>query len=139
MIVLDTNVLSEILRLTPEARVLSWLQAQPRTMLFTTTITRGEMFYGVQLLPEGKRKASMLAEVRAIFAADFAGQILAFDNDAADAYAEISATRKTMGKPIAQLDAMIAAIALSRGARLATRNIKDFVGCGVEIINPWDE
>lgn len=139
MIVLDTNVLSEILRLTPEARVLSWLQAQPRTMLFTTTITRGEMFYGVRLLPEGKRKASMLAEVRAIFAADFAGQILAFDNDAADAYAEISATRKTMGKPIAQLDAMIAAIALSRGARLATRNIKDFVGCGVEIINPWDE
>lgn len=139
MIVLDTNVLSEILRLKPDPKVLSWLRALPRTVLFTTTITRGEMFYGVCLLPEGKRKTSMLAAVRAIFATEFSGQILGFDSEAADAFAEISATRKAMGKPVAQLNAMIAAIAKSRGARLATRNSKDFVGCGIELLDPWNE
>jgi predicted nucleic acid-binding protein len=139
MIILDTNLISEILRPTPDARVLAWLAAQPRTALFTTTITRGELLYGVRLLPEGRRKTALLEAVQAIFSTDMAGRILGFDNDAADIYAEIAALRKTAGKPISQFDAMIAAIARSRGARLATRNIRDFVDCDIEIINPWQE
>jgi len=137
MIVLDTNVLSETLRPEPDARVRKWLAAQSRAALFTTTFTRGELLYGVRLLAESNRKSSLLAAVRAIFDQDLAGQVLSFDSDAADAYAEIAASRKTAGKPISQFDAMIAAIARSRGAGLATRNVKNFVQCGIDVIDPW--
>ncbi len=137
MIVLDTNVLSEILRPAPDERPLSWLAAQPRSVLFTTTVTRAELFYGARLLPDGHRQATLLAAIHQIFSLDMAGQVLAFDNDAADQYAEIAAVRKNGGKPISQFDAMIAAITKSRGARLATRNVKDFAGCGIEVIDPW--
>ena len=138
MIVLDTNVLSEILRPAPNDRPLSWLAAQPRSVLFTTTVTRAELLYGVQLLPDGQRKTALLVAIRQIFSLDMAGQVLGFDNDAADHYAEIAAVRKNCGKPISQFDAMIAAIAKSRGARLATRNVKDFVDCGIDVIDPWN-
>lgn len=137
MIVLDTNVLSETLRPEPDTKVLAWLEAQPRTAIFTTTVTRGELFYGVRLLPEGQRKTSLLGAVLAIFDQDLAGQVLSFDNASADAYAGIAASHKIAGKPISQFDAMIAAITHSRGASLATRNIKDFTDCGVELIDPW--
>jgi predicted nucleic acid-binding protein len=137
MIILDTNVLSETLRPTPETRVLAWLSSQPRSALFTTTVTRGEVFYGIRLLPSGARQRALWDATRAIFNEDFAGQVLSFDGDAADAYAEIAASRKSAGKPISQFDAMIAAVARSRGASLATRNVKDFVDCGVDIIDPW--
>lgn len=137
MIVLDTNVLSETLRPKPDARVVKWLAAQPRAALFTTTVTRGELLYGVRLLAEGRRKSSLLGAVGAIFDQDLAGQVLSFDSDAADVYAEIAASRKAAGKPISQFDAMIAAIARSRGASLATRNVKDFVQCGIDLIDPW--
>ncbi|MDX3894945.1 type II toxin-antitoxin system VapC family toxin [Pusillimonas sp.] len=137
MIVLDTNVLSEILRPAPNERPLSWFATQARSVLFTTTVTRAELLYGVRLLPAGKRRATLLAAVRDIFSLDMAGRVLAFDDDAADHYAEIAAARKSGGKPISQFDAMIAAIAKSRGARLATRNVKDFANCGIEIIDPW--
>lgn len=137
MIVLDTNVLSELLRPAPNAAVLAWLADQPRAALFTTTVIRAEILYGVRLLPEGARKQALLGATRAIFDEDFAGQVLSFDSDAADAYAEIAASRRSAGKPISQFDAMIAAVARSRGASLATRNVKDFVGCGIEVIDPW--
>lgn len=138
MIILDTNLLSETLRPVPDAQVLLWLAVQPRPALFTTTVTRGELFYGLQLMPDGQRKTSMLNTVRAIFDEDLAGQVLSFDSAAADAYAEIAASRRIAGKPISQFDAMIAAIAQSRGATLATRNLKDFADCGIELINPWN-
>lgn len=137
MIVLDTNVLSEIVRPAPELQVTAWMAGQPRAALFTTTITRGELLYGVHLLEDGRRKTALREAVRDIFAVDLAGQVLAFDNDAADAYAEIAASRRAVGKPISQFDAMIAAITRSRGASLATRNGKDFVDCGIQVINPW--
>ena len=137
MIVLDTNVLSEVLRPAPEARVLAWLGSWPRSALFTTTVTRGEIFYGVRLLPEGRRRDALLRAVRGMFDEDFAGQVLPFDGDAADWYAEIAAARKLGGRPISQFDAMIAAVARSRGATLASRNVKDFVDCGVRLIDPW--
>jgi predicted nucleic acid-binding protein len=135
--ILDTNILSEILRPAPDVRVTGWLDAQSRSALFTTTITRGELLYGVRLLPDGRRKTALQEAVLAIFATDLAGQILGFDSDAADAYAEIAVTRKTAGKPISQFDAMIAAIAQSRGASLVTRNTRDFADIDLQIINPW--
>jgi len=138
MIVLDTNVLSELLRPIPEAGVLAWLTTQPRSALFTTTVVRAEIFYGIRVLPDGTRRQALWQATQAIFNEDFAGQVLSFDNDAADAYAEIAASRKGVGKPISQFDAMIAAVTRSRGASLATRNVKDFVGCGIEVIDPWN-
>lgn len=137
MMILDTNVLSEILRPAPDVRVTDWLEGQSRSALFTTTITRGELLYGVRLLPDGQRKTALLDAVLSIFATDLSGQVLGFDSDAADSYAEIAAARKTAGKSISQFDAMIAAIAQSRGARLVTRNTKDFVDIDIPIINPW--
>jgi len=137
MIVLDTNVLSELMRPSPDAQVKDWLGAQPQAALFTTTVSRSEMLYGVHVLPEGVRKARLLQEVLAVFSVDMAGRVLSFDSDAADAYAEIAAARRANGKPISQFDAMIAGIVRSRGAELATRNVRDFEGCGIVVIDPW--
>lgn len=137
MIVLDTNVLSEVLRPQPEPKVLVWLAAQPETALFTTTITRGELLYGVHLLPKGRRREALQRAVMAIFDEDFNQRMLPFDSHAADAYAEIASVRRTKGRPISQFDAMIAACARSRGASVATRNTRDFGGCGIQLINPW--
>lgn len=137
MIVLDTNVLSEALRPVPEPGVLAWMAAQPRPSLFTTTVTRAELLYGARVLPEGRRRAGLLEAIDAIFVIDMAGQVLSFDDGAADAYAQIAAARQASGRPISQFDAMIAAISRSRGARLATRNTKDFAECGIDLINPW--
>jgi predicted nucleic acid-binding protein len=137
VIVLDTNVLSETLRLAPDPRVLAWLSSQPRPSLFMTTVTRGEILYGVRLLPDGQRRLRLLEAAQAIFDEDFAGQVLSFDSDAADLFAEIAAHRRRLGRPISQLDAMIAAMTRSRGAALATRNTSDFEHCGIQIVNPW--
>jgi predicted nucleic acid-binding protein len=137
MIVLDTNVLSEVLRPVPEPSVLRWLASQSRGSLFTTTITRGEVLYGIRLLTDGKRRRGLWDAAQKIFSEDFADQVLSFDSDAADMYAEIAASRRTAGKPISQFDAMIVAMARSRGATLATRNVKDFEDCGVDVIDPW--
>lgn len=137
MIVLDTNVLLEALRRAPDERVMTWLTSQPRAALFTTAITRAEIFYGLGLLPDGSRRRELTTAVEAIFDEDFAGRVLGFDSDAADAYATIAVARRSTGKPISQFDAMIAACARSRGAALATRNVKDFIDCEIAIINPW--
>src|SRR3984885_12647346 len=137
MIVLDTNVLSEALRPVPEPSVMDWLANQPRASLFTTIVTRGEILYGIRLLSDGKRRRGLWDAARKIFDEDFAGHVLSFDSEAADMYAEISASRRTAGKPISQFDAMIVAMARSRGASLATRNVKDFDDCGTDIIDPW--
>lgn len=137
MIVLDTNLLSELLRPHPDSQVLEWLAGQPQASLFTTTVTRGEILYGLRLLPHGQRRQQLYEAVQEIFIQNFAGRILGFDNDATTPYADIAASRRSSGKPISQFDAMIAAITHSRGACLATRNVKDFTNCGIEIINPW--
>jgi toxin FitB len=137
MIVLDTNVLSEALRPVPEPSVLDWLKNQPRASLFITTVTRGEILYGIRLLADGKRRRGLWDAATKIFDADFADQVLNFDSEAADMYADIAALRRTAGKPISQFDAMIVAMARSRGASLATRKVKDFEDCGVDVINPW--
>ena len=137
MIVLDTNVVSECMRPAPQGRVIGRLALQPCSGLFTTTVVEGEILYGIRVLPDGARRDALLLAVRAIFAEDFAGRVLSFDRDAADVYAEIAAVRKKAGKPISQFDAMIAAVVRSRGACLATRNTRDFVDCGIELVDPW--
>ncbi len=97
-----------------------------------------EVLYGVEALPQGKRRTRLLAAIEMIFAEQFEGRILPFDEEAARLFARIVATRKTVGRPISQRDAMIAAITKSNRAVLSTRNTSDFDHCGIQIINPWD-
>jgi predicted nucleic acid-binding protein len=137
MILLDTNILSELMRPAPEPAVEQWLADQPAASVFISAITEAELRYGLALMPSGKRRSALAAEIEAMLGEDFSGRILPFDSPAAVAFAEIAAERRQAGRPISQADAQIAAIARSRGAALATRNVPDFEGCGVEIINPW--
>jgi predicted nucleic acid-binding protein len=137
MIVLDTDVISEMMRSAPDDRVTAWLASQPMSALFTTTLTQAEILYGLTLLPEGRRRDDLFAAARPIFDEDMAGRILPFDSDAALIYPDIAAGRRQSGHPISQIDVQIAAIARSRGARLATRNVRDFNDCGIEVVDPW--
>lgn len=137
MIVLDTNVISELMRAEPAGTVLEWFAGQPVAGLFTTTVSQAEIYYGLSLLPEGKRRKELQNAARAMFEEDFAGRILPFDTDAAHAYADIASARRLGGQPISQFDAQIAGVARSRGAQLATRNLRDFVDCGISLVDPW--
>jgi len=137
MIVLDTNVLSELMRLEPHPHVTEWMDAQTPASLFTTTVTQAEIMFGVCVLPEGKRRRDLDEAVSALFRQDLKDRILPFDSPAAAEFAEIAAHRRRGGAPISQFDAQIAAIARSRGAALATRNVSDFRECGVHVIDPW--
>lgn len=137
MLILDTNVISEVMQSTPSPRVMEWWSQYRAAELFTSTITLAEILYGIELLPKGKRHDRLLSEAEAMFAQDFSGRILPFDEDAARAFPEIAAGRRSQGRPIAEFDAQIAAIARSRNAALATRNTADFEGCGLRLINPW--
>jgi toxin FitB len=137
VIVLDTNVLSELMRPAPEAMVTNWVAAQAAANLFITTITQAEILHGVLLLSPGRRRDAIEAAAEAMFEEDFAGRILPFGSHAARAYAEVAVARRQSGRPISQFDAQIAAIAKSAGASVATRNVADFAGCGVNVIDPW--
>jgi len=137
VIILDTNVLSEVIRDVPEKCVVEWMARQTSSMLFTTTITKAELFCGVYLLPDGRRKSGIKKAIEDIFEIDMSGRVLHFDEESARLYAEIASSRKKSGQPISQFDAMIAAITKSRGATLATRNVKDFTYCGISLVNPW--
>jgi toxin FitB len=138
MIVLHTNVVSELMRAEPEPVVATWVRARDRRELRTTTITLAEIRYGIARLPDGRRKQVLLAAADSIFA-DFADQVLPVDAAAAEHYAAIASGRDRAGKPIGGFDALIAAACRSQGATLATRNVSDFDGIGVEIINPWTQ
>lgn len=136
---LDTNVLSELLRAKPSPTVLAWFAAQAADSLFVSAVTQAEMMLGARLLPAGRRRALLEQALAAMFDEDFAGRILAFDTGAAATYVQIVSDRRAAGRPISQFDAQIAAIARQAGAAIATRNITDFERCGVELINPWDQ
>jgi len=137
MIVLDTNVLSELLRPLPDARLVAWLAAQDGATVYFTTVGEAELRYGLALLPEGKRRTALAQAVQEILVEDFRDRILVFDSAAANAYAHIAASRRAAGRPMSQLDCQIAAIARIQGAALATRNTADFQACGIELIDPW--
>jgi predicted nucleic acid-binding protein len=136
MIVLDTNVVSELMRATPSSRVLEWFRMHPATMLHVTAITVAEIHTGIALLPRGARRERLDAAARQMFAEDFADRCASFDAGAAEHYADIVVRRTRAGKPIAAMDAQIGAIARSRRATLATRNTSDFDGCGVTLEDP---
>jgi len=139
MIVLDTNVLSELMRPTSAPAVLQWFSSRAASSLYTTSVTQAEILHGIYALPAGRRRRSIETAAEAMFNEDFAGRILAFDSDAAGAYAELSSERDRRGRPISQFDAQIAAIARVAGAVLATRNVADFEHSGVTVVNPWDD
>ena len=139
MILLDTNVLSELMRPAPETAVAGWVGAQPFTSLFISAVTEAELLFGLALLRDGKRRDRLAQAIEGLLTEDFAGRILPFDSPAATAYARIASKRRAIGRPISQFDAQIAAIAMSRNAILATRDLDDFEGCGVQVINPWQD
>jgi len=138
MIVLDTNVVSELMRPTPSPQVVQWARSHAAE-LFTTALTEAEIFLGIELLSAGKRRAGLQEFAETIFEHDFDGRVIAFDSSAARAFARIAARRRALGKPIGQADAQIAAITLVFGATLATRDIADFEDCDIKLINPWAE
>jgi predicted nucleic acid-binding protein len=137
MIILDTNVLSELMAPSPASNVEHWLGVQPATSLYTTCITQAEILFGIRLLPKGKRRDRIETAADSLFDRVFAGRLLPFGSDAARSYARIAAERRRRGKVISALDAQIAAIARAAGASLATRNVFDFEGCGIEVVDPW--
>ena len=135
---LDTNVLSELLRARPEPAVLAWFAVQPPDSLVVSAVTQAEMLLGARLLPAGQRRQQLQQALEAMFREDFGGRVLPFDTAAAADYADVVHARRNAGRPISQFDAQIAAIALCRGAGLATRNVADFEGCGLVVDNPWN-
>lgn len=136
MIVVDTNVVSELMRLSPSERVREWLRGQPAQELYTSAITVAEVLYGIERLAAGWRLEELRSAATEVFRA-FADQLLAFD--AAHEYGLVVSHRERRGMPVEGFDAQIAAICRVRGASLATRNVSDFRETGIEIINPWDE
>lgn len=136
MIVLDTNVVSELMRPDPAPQVAAWVRGRDRRELSMTSITLAEIRYGIARLPAGRRKQVLLDTADDIFRA-FSDQVLPVDEAAAEQYATIASTRERAGKPLPGFDALIAAVCRSRNAALATRNLSDFGGTGIEVIDPW--
>lgn len=136
MTILDTNVVSEPLRPRPSREVAQWFADQDRGELFITTITQAELLGGVEVMPEGVRKRKLADAVRGALLL-FTGRILSFDEDAANEFPAIVAGRVKLGRPVSNFDALIASIARSRGAALATRDIRGFEHCGIRVVNPW--
>ncbi len=137
MYVLDTNVVSELMRPAPEPCVEAWVAKQRAAHLYFSSISEAELRYGVAIMPAGRRREALAAAVDGLVREDFAGRVLPFDSAAARAYAEIAAARRSAGRPVSQADCQIAAIAHARGLALATRNVRDFAGMGIEIADPW--
>jgi predicted nucleic acid-binding protein len=137
VIVLDTNVISELTRQAPTLGVISWLDSLTAAEVATTAITAAELLYGVARLPNGHRKRELAAAVNGLLSDDFQGRVLSFDERAAGRYADIVTDRERLGRPIGVADAQIAAICRTVDATLATRNTNDFEKTGIELINPW--
>ncbi len=136
MIILDTNVVSELMRPEPAPLVADWVRSRDRRELRMTSITLAEIRYGIARLPDGRRKQVLLDTADDIFRS-FSDQVLPVDAAAAEQYAVIASARERAGKPIAGFDALIAAVCRSRGAALATRNLGDFDGTGIDVMDPW--
>lgn len=138
MVILDTNVISEIMRPEAAPPVAEWLAFHPVDKVYTTAICQAEILFGLAVMPMGRRRVTLEEQARAIFLKDFDGRVLSFDSRAAIAYASVMAVRQGLGRPGSRTDMMIAAIALSRDAAIVTRNVRDFTDCGVVVINPWN-
>jgi predicted nucleic acid-binding protein len=137
LIVLDTNVVSELMRPVPEPGVLTWLNAQATHELWLNSVVVSELLYGIARLPEGVRKRQLAQTVSAMLDEDFMGRVLPFDLESAVIHAELLATQERQGHALPAAHAQIAAICLAHGAVLATRNVKHFEGLGLTLLNPW--
>lgn len=137
MILLDTNVISEAMKLRPDETVMTWIDSREPDGLWTCTIVVAEMLSGIDLMPIGNRQRLLRDKAELMFANIFEDRILSFDQTAARAYGAVVGRRKAVGRPIHEMDALIAATALANRATLATRNTADFEDCGIELVNPW--
>ena len=137
MFVVDTNVVSELMRPRPHPNVVAWIDAQRINTLFVTAVTEAEIRAGVAFMPLGERQQGLAAAADRAFGVVFSTRVLPFGSYAAKSYAVIAAARRADGHPVGIADCQIAAIARSLGAAVVTRNVTDFEGCGVEVINPW--
>jgi hypothetical protein len=137
VIVLDTNVVSELMKLEPAEPVLRWMDDHPAVLLYVTSITQAEILYGIRLLPRGRRRDGVERAAVDMFEREFEGRMLGFDGGSAEPYADIAVARRRSGRPISTLDAQIAAIARVHGASLATRNLTDLEGCGIDLVDPF--
>jgi toxin FitB len=139
VIILDTNVISELVRAAPSPVVLRNLRRLPSKDLYTTAITEAEIRFGLAILARGRKHSALRSQLELILAQEFAGRILPFDSPAAEAYASIVAGRRSSGEPISVFDGQIAAIASIRGGTLVTRNTRDFRGLRFPLVDPWVE
>jgi hypothetical protein len=139
VIILDTNVLSEIARPNPEPKVIAWLDAIPLRQRWTTTVVIFELWHGVERLPHGRRRANLDALLRRVVDMTFGERIVGFDQAAALSAAACLAERRRSGRPTDPPDAMIAGVARVHECRLATRNTRDFDGLGLDLVNPWSD
>ena len=137
MFVLDTNVVSELMRERPTPEVLRWIDDQLTSSLFVTSVTEAEIRTGIAILPVGGRRRGLAAAAEQLFGVFFAERILPFDSDAAQAYAALAAERRTAGRPISQLDCQIAAVARANRASIVTRDLDGFEGCELDAVSPW--
>jgi predicted nucleic acid-binding protein len=137
VIILDTNVISELTRPAPDPGVISWLDSLPAEETAITAITAAELRYGVRRMPDGRRKVELSEAVHLLISADFRDRVEPFDVLAADQYADVVAGRERAGHPISISDAQVAAICRVLNATLATRNTSDFTGTGVNLTDPW--
>ncbi len=131
-------MLSELLRNPPDLTVINWIKQQPVSQIFTTSITKAEMLYGVKILDKGARRDKLERAILDLFNIDLAERVLDFNIEAADDYSDIAARRRKAGRPISTLDAQIAAIARASGAILATRNIPSVESWDIKTVNPWE-
>lgn len=136
-VLLDTNVVSELLRPSPNPAVESWVAGHEASDLCFSAVGEAELRYGVALLPAGRRRDALAGAVEAILREDFEDRLLPFDSRAAREYANIAASRRTAGRPVAPADCRIAAIARSRDLAVATRNVRDFADMEIELVDPW--
>ena len=137
MFLLDTNIISELLRPSPDPAVETWVDGRRATDLYFSAIGEAELRYGVAVLPAGRRRDALATAIEAILREDFTDRILPFDREAARDYANIAAMRRAAGRTVLPADSQIAAIARSRGMAVATRNVRDFENIGIEVIDPW--
>lgn len=137
MIVLDTNVISELMHPRADPDLVAWVDQQPTDDIYLTAVTTAELRFGLNRLPDGRRKADLAERVRRMIDEDFADRILPFDDNAAAHYADIATAREQRGTAVSMADAQIAAICRCHSAELATRNTKDFASTGVALVNPW--
>lgn len=139
MLVIDTNVASELMRPAPNPAVAAWIAERDGAEMYLTAVSEAELRFGVAILPAGRRRNAVEAALRRWLDLGFVERILPFESGAARAYAETAAARRQAGRPIGEADCQIAAITRSRGAVLVTRNVRDFEGTGVEVLDPWVE